>query len=86
MKIMWKPKSAKTDDIIATVVNTAALSVVGVANGRTVPVVILQPDDENKIDAVITAHSGISRETANPSGDAPMTVTQYCFIWSLQSQ
>lgn len=60
MKIMWKPKSAKADDIIATVVNTAALSVVGVANGRTVPVVILQPDEENKIDAVITAHSGIS--------------------------
>ena len=60
MKIMWKPESAKADDIIATVVNTAALSVVGVANGRTVPVVILQPDDENKTDAVITAHSGIS--------------------------
>ena len=60
MKIMWKPESAKADDIIATVVNTAALSVAGVANGRTVPVVILQPDDENKIDAVITAHSGIS--------------------------
>ena len=56
MKIMWKPESAKADDIIATVVNTATLSVVGVANGRTVPVVILQPDDENKIDAVITAH------------------------------
>lgn len=49
MKIMWKPKSAKADDIIATVVNTAALSVVGVANGRTVPVVILQPDEETLI-------------------------------------
>lgn len=31
MKIMWKPKSAKADDIIATVVNTAALSAAGVA-------------------------------------------------------
>ena len=86
MKIMWKPKSAKADDIIATVVNTAALSVVGVANGRTVPVVILQPDDENKIDAVITAHSGISEGNCESQWDAPMTVTQYCFIWSLQSQ
>ena len=60
MKIMWKPKSVKADDVIATVVNTAALSVAGVANGRTIPVIILQPDEENKIDAVINAHSGIS--------------------------
>ena len=60
MKIMWKPKSAKADDIIATVVNTAALSVVGVANGRTVPVVILQSDGESKIDAVIDSHFGMS--------------------------
>lgn len=60
MKIMWKPKTVKADDVIATVVNTAALSVAGVANGRTVPVIILQPDEENKIDAVINAHSGIS--------------------------
>lgn len=60
MKIMWKLESAKADDIIATVVNTAALSAVGVANGRTVPVVILQSDEEKKIDAVINAHSGIS--------------------------
>lgn len=60
MKIMWKLKSVKADDVIATVVNTAALSVAGVANGRTIPVIILQPDEENKIDAVINAHSGIS--------------------------
>ena len=80
MKIMWKPKSVKADDVIATVVNTAALSVAGVANGRTIPVIILQPDEENKIDAVINAHSGFLKETVYPSGDAPMTVTQYCFI------
>lgn len=60
MKSMWKPKSIKTDTIIATVVNIAALSSVGVANGRTIPVVILQPDEDHKIDAVINAHSGIS--------------------------
>lgn len=59
MKNMWKPKFTKTDDIIATVSNIAALSSVGVANGRTIPVIILQPDEEHKIDAIINAHSGI---------------------------
>lgn len=59
MKIMWKIKSARAADI-ATVVNTAALSAAGVANGRTVPVVILKSDEANKIDTVINVHSGIS--------------------------
>lgn len=60
MKMMWKLKSANADDIIATVVNTAAFSTTGVANGRTVPVVILQSDSESKIDAVIDSHFGMS--------------------------
>lgn len=60
MKSKWKFRAAKEDDILTTVVNTGALSAYGVANGRTVPVVILQTDREKKIDAAINAHIGIS--------------------------
>ena len=63
MKNLWKPKLAEEGTIIASVTGTAALSVIGVANGRTVPVVIIQPDEEKIIDAAINAHSGISGGT-----------------------
>ena len=60
MRNKWKPKVTQTGDIIAKVSGSAAISVVGVANGRTIPVIIVLPDKENKIDAIINAHCGIS--------------------------
>lgn len=59
MKNKWRLKTTETEAIIAQVVNTAALSSRGVANGRNVPVVILHPDEESKIDSLISVHSGI---------------------------
>lgn len=60
MRNKWRPKVTQAGDIIANVSNSATISVVGVANGRTIPLIILLPDKENKIDAIINAHSGIS--------------------------
>lgn len=60
MRDKWKPQVTQTGDIIAKVSGSAAISVVGVANGRTIPVIIVLPDKENKIDAIINAHCGIS--------------------------
>lgn len=59
MKNKWKPRVDNKGDICAKVVNTAALSISGIANGRTIPVVILQSDPDQKIDTAINGHIGI---------------------------
>ena len=59
MKNKWKIHRSPTTAITATVVETASLSSAGVANGRNIPVVILQSDSNQLIDKIIAAHSGI---------------------------
>ena len=59
MKNMWKFKVAKKDEIIASVASTGSVSSTGIANGRMVPVVMLQSDEGKIIETAIKAHMGI---------------------------
>lgn len=54
-----KVKSQK-DDISTEVVASAAIANVGVANGRNIPVVIVESDSDKKIEKLITTHQAVS--------------------------
>lgn len=58
---MRKPKTIPKDAIIAPVVSTSIIAAGKVANGRTIPVFILSPDKEGKINALLESHADIPR-------------------------
>ena len=50
---------SQADDIRLPVVASAAITCVGVANGRTIPVVFVSPDEKNIINNIIDMHETI---------------------------
>jgi hypothetical protein len=59
---MFKAKKVKSkkDDIRTEVVASAAIANVGVANGRNIPVVIVEDDLDGKISNLITTHEAVA--------------------------
>lgn len=56
---MFKNKKNKTEDIRTEVVASAAIANVGVANGRNIPVVIVEDDVDAKISNLIATHEAV---------------------------
>ena len=58
---MSKPKKMKSEenDILTRVVATAAIACEGVANGRNIPVAIVEPDIDGKINDLIITHKSV---------------------------
>lgn len=50
----------KDEDVIVKVVSTATIASQGVANGRNVPVVIVEPDTDGYINKMISIHETVN--------------------------
>ena len=57
---MRKKYKAETDDIRLLVSASLAISTVGVANGRNIPVVFVPSDESKKTDSIISFHKNVS--------------------------
>lgn len=58
---MSKPIKRKfeDDEIITKVVSSATIASAGIANGRNIPVVIVESDNKNKINDLLKAHESV---------------------------
>lgn len=61
MKNKWSKAEKVTETSRAMVVACSALTVQGVANGRTIPVIFVENDDENKIESAIKLHQNVKQ-------------------------
>lgn len=52
----WKRYKMTDDDLICPVVASAAIATRGIANGKNVPVVFVEADHENRIQAILSIH------------------------------
>lgn len=61
MNNKWSKAEKITDYIHAPVVACSALTSVGIANGRTIPVIFVENDDHNRINSSILLHKNVSQ-------------------------
>lgn len=58
---------AKSSDLILRVSASAAIASAGIANGRNVPVIFVESDEQNRIDNIITMHETIKEGNCESS-------------------
>lgn len=61
MKNKWSKLEKITDNIYSEVKACSVLTVQGVANGRTIPVIFTENDDKNKIGTTIEFHRSVKQ-------------------------
>lgn len=61
MNNKWSKAEKITDYIHTPVVACSALTSVGIANGRTIPVIFVENDDQGKIESAILLHKNVSQ-------------------------
>lgn len=68
----WKFHHTPDDTIITQVVSGAHITSSGFANGRTIPVIFVESDSENKIKELIHIHKGIQNGNCNSQWGMPL--------------
>ena len=61
MKSNWSKKEKIADMTPTMVMACSTLTIQGVANGRTIPVIFVEKDDENKIETAINLHKNVKQ-------------------------
>ena len=61
MKNKWSKTEKITDNIYSEVKACSILTVQGIANGRTIPVIFAENDNENKIETTIKFHQTVKQ-------------------------